>query len=538
MTTTVRGVGARLRVRRPVDPETGLPKSVRRGYGVLASTVLGILLLAVVGALMGPGWEPAPVTDPIEVATSSTAITGAPALEHYDTRSTVVTVQLDGATVEARITVPVGAPQPMPGVVFVHGAGTGEFSGAFVDQAQRLAEAGIATMVPNKRLDTYTTRYRDYVAMAADYERSVDVLRAWKGVDPHGVGVYAESEGGWIAPVMAADDPGIAFVALVSDPVVPPRQQVAFAIDQYLRNTGVPHGVFRAIPRAAGMSLPGGGFEYVDFDVRPYLKRTSQPIFVAYGTADASMPIVQGAQQILADTAASGNHAVTVRYYAGADHGLRVGKVVLPQFEDDLAAWVRGLPGTGTSGPVVAGDEPQQLFLAGPVSQPRWLGDGDVLVAIVLGAAGLIVLPGVGAVADRAVRAIVGAYRRRRHPGRPVLRGPRWAEGIAWRLVAVGVGVLATVVALVWYLVAMARIAMDYQHNALVVQGGWLLVRGLGIWVVVAMVLLGRRMLDVRVSGRRVAPGAVRLVGTWCAALGTMTLLVVLAYWGVYQLGI
>jgi hypothetical protein len=97
---------------------------------------------------------------------------------------------------------------------------------------------------------------------------------------------------------------------------------------------------------------------------------------------------------------------------------------------------------------------------------------------------------------------------------------------------------MATVVALVWYLVSIARIAMDYQHNDLVVEGGWLLVRGLGLWVVVAIVLLGRRMLDVRISGRRVAPGVVRLVGTWSAAIGTLTLLVLLAYWGVYQLGI
>ena len=81
-------------------------------------------------------------------------------------------------------------------------------------------------------------------------------------------------------------------------------------------------------------------------------------------------------------------------------------------------------------------------------------------------------------------------------------------------------------------------VAMDYQRDALVVQGGWLVVRGLGIWVVVAIVLLGRRMVDVRASGRRVAPGVVRLVGTWCAGIGTLGLLVVLAYWGVYQLGI
>ncbi len=170
--------------------------------------------------------------------------------------------------------------------------------------------------------------------------------------------------------------------------------------------------------------------------------------------------------------------------------------------------------------------------------QPRWLGDGDVLVAIVLSAAGLIVVPGLAVVTDRGARAVISARHRRRYPGRPVLRGPRWAPGIAWRLAGVGLGVIATVVTLVWYLVAIARIAMDYQHNALVVQGGWLLVRVLGTWVVVAMVLLGRRMLDVRTSGRPVAPGAVRLVGTWCLAIGTLTLLVVLAYWGVYQLGI
>ena len=95
---------------------------------------------------------------------------------------------------------------------------------------------------------------------------------------------------------MAAQDPSIAFVVLVSSPVVPPREQAAFAVDSYLRNTGVPHGVFRAIPRAVGMSLPGGGFEYADFDVTPYQRQMRQPVFVVYGTGDASMPVIQGAR--------------------------------------------------------------------------------------------------------------------------------------------------------------------------------------------------------------------------------------------------
>jgi alpha-beta hydrolase superfamily lysophospholipase len=531
----LRSVQARLRARQPSGPGPAVPHRVGRAYGVVASSVLGMLLLAVLGAVMGPRWDPLPMTDPIEVRTTSTAITGAPALGSYRTRSTVVTIQLDGTSVDARVTVPLGAPEPMPGVVFVHGAGTGKYAEAFVDQAYRLASAGIATLVPDKRLDTYSMRHRDYVAMAADYLRSVDVLRDWDGVDPDRVGVYAESEGAWIAPVMAAQDPGIAFVALISDPVVPPRQQMAFAMDQYLRNTGVPGGVFRAIPRAAGMSLPGGGFEYVDFDVRPYLAQVDQPLFVAYGTADASMPIVQGAKEILAD---AGTGQVTVRYYAGADHGLKVDKKVSTQFTDDLSGWVLGLPETASAPPRVAGAAPQQLYLATPVPQPRWLASGDLLVGLVIAAAALVVLPWLLTPLDRLVRGIWGWRRRRRAPGRPVLPGPRWAPGIAWRLAAVSFGAVGTTVALVWYLVAIARIAMDYQHNALVVQGGWLLVRALGLWIVVAVVLLGRRMLDVRAAGSRVAPGVVRLIGTWAAGIGTVTLLVVLAYWGVYQLGV
>ena len=91
----MRGVGARLRSRPVVDPETSLGRGVRRGYGVLASVVLGVLLLAVVGALLGPSWEPAPLTDPIAVTSPATAITGAPALGHYPTRTSIVTVRLN-----------------------------------------------------------------------------------------------------------------------------------------------------------------------------------------------------------------------------------------------------------------------------------------------------------------------------------------------------------------------------------------------------------------------------------------------------------
>jgi uncharacterized protein len=509
-------------------------------YRVIAGTAVGVILLAVVGAALGPQWDPQPLTDPLRVETSSTAIGGAPALRSYATTQRDVPIQLDGGvTVTARLTVPVDAPDDVPGVVFLHGAGTGSHATAFSDQVRALSQAGVATLVPDKNLETYSARHRDYVAMAADYDRSVQYLRGVPGVDPDRVGIYAESEGAWIGPVLAAQDKRLAFVVLTSAPVVPPREQAAFAVDSYLRNTGVPKGVFRAIPRAVGMSIPGGGFEYADFDVTPWQRQMKQPVLIVYGTADASMPIVQGAEQILRDTAIAGNPDVTVRYYAGANHGLHLDGglgPMSPDFLRDLPGWVLGLPETAHASPRIAGDQPFQEFLASPVPQPRWLGSGTVVFGLVIGAFGLLLLVPAGVWASRGVEAVV-AGRRRRH-GLEVERGPRFGRGIGPRLAAVGAGSVVTVLALVWYLVAIARLALDYQRNGWVVTGGWLLVRGLGIAVVVAAVLLLRRVWHHSLRGAGVAPGIVRIVAFWAVVVASLVLLVVLAYWGVFQLGI
>ncbi|WP_456825477.1 alpha/beta hydrolase family protein [Cellulomonas sp. P5_E12] len=517
--------------------ETDVDRHVGGWYRVAASTALGVVLLAVLGAVMGPQWDPVPLADPLTVETTSTAIGSAAPVPRYQVRTSVVTVQLDGTTVDAQISEPVGAEGPLPGVVFVHGAGTGRYDTAFLQQAHELAASGIVAMVPNKRLDTYTTRHRDYPLMAADYDASVALLQSREGVDPDRVGIYAESEGGWIAPVMAAQDPSIAFVVLVSSPVVPPREQAAFAVDSYLRNTGVPHGVFRAIPRAVGMSLPGGGFEYADFDVTPYQRQMSQPVFVVYGTGDASMPTIQGAEQVLRDTAIAGNGDVTVRYYEGANHGIRVDGEVDADFLRDLSGWVLGQPATADASPRIAGAQPVQTYVAARVPEPRWFGDGDLVVALAVAAVALILLGPLAVLVARGVEETTDRVRRRGGAAVTV-PGPRFARGVLPLLVALGLGALLTVVALVWYIVSVARLALDYQRNDVVVQGGWVAVRVLGIAVVVVGVLLLRRCRRVRLAGGHPAPGIVRTSVLWAGVVGSVILLIVLAYWGVFQLGI
>ncbi|MDM7831545.1 acyl-CoA thioester hydrolase/BAAT C-terminal domain-containing protein [Cellulomonas sp. MW9] len=481
---------------------------------------------------MGPQWDPVPLADPILAESPSTAIGGAPTLGSYPVRIERVTVQLDGTTVGAKIRIPVGAPEPMPGVVFVHGAGTGSSETAFSEQTAAMAAAGIVTMVPDKRLDTYSARHRDYVAMAADYERSVALLRVHEGVDPARVGVYGESEGAWIAPVMAASDPRLAFVVLASAPVVPPREQAAFAADNYLRNTNVPHGVFRAIPRAVGMALPGGGFEYADFDVTPFQRKMTQPVLMVYGTGDSSMPIVQGAEQVLRDTAIAGNGDVTVRYYAGANHGLKIDGVMAASFLTDLSGWVLGLPATAAAPPRIAGDQPTQEFVAAPVPEPSWLRDGDVVIATVLVGAGLIVLPLVLVPGARAVEVV------RRRRGRATAVVHRFPRGIPLRMVVCALGAVLTVAGLVWYLVAIAKLALDYEQNDVVVKGGWVGVRLLGIAAVAALVVLLQREREALALVGRQAEGVLRAISFWAVVVGCSVVLVVLAYWGVFQLGI
>ncbi|MEN5073647.1 acyl-CoA thioester hydrolase/BAAT C-terminal domain-containing protein [Isoptericola cucumis] len=543
----------------------------------IATSAAILVGLALVGAVAGPQWDPVPVSDHLVPATSDTTVHGASdpgavgEVGEFEVRETPVSIPLDGTEVGGLLRQPLDAQGEVlggrPGLVYVHGAGTGKSTEAFVESATALASAGVVTLVPDKRLDTYTTRDRDYVAMAADYERSVDLLRATDGVDADRVGVYGESEGTWIVPIMQAQDPAIATTVLVSAPVVPPRQQAAFAVDNYLRNTGVPDQVFRAIPRAVGMQLPGGGFDYADFDVRPWLEQQTAPVLMAYGAADPSMPVEQGARQVIADTAVGGDDApVTVRFYADANHGINVptpapgGGTEMhlhPDFARDVATWVQGMPGTADAEPRIAGAQPNQLYLASAVPQPLWWGNGDIVVGGVLVGVGLLVAGPLVWIVHALVRRVVRP--------RSAVPAPRLGRGLRTALAGLGAGSVATMVALVVYLLAVAQLALDYQRDDLVVQGGWVGVRLLGVATAVAAALVLRRVVDGRAARRAalaagadtgpdgegpapaagetpdhvvVARGWPAHLTFWCVVVGSLALLLTLAYWGVYQLGI
>lgn len=204
--------------------------SVRRVASVIVTAMAMTLVFATLGWAMMPQWNTRPYTKHIVIASADTTITPAHAnIPHegrYRTRETRLSIKTgDGVTLPAVLREPVGAPGPRPACLFIHGSGT---SGAedFGDIANAMASAGIVTLVPAKRNDNYTVLHRDYPRFAREYGRSLDVLRGRIGVDPAKTGIYAESEGTWIATILTSKRQDIAFAVLTSAPVFNGREQM------------------------------------------------------------------------------------------------------------------------------------------------------------------------------------------------------------------------------------------------------------------------------------------------------------------------
>jgi hypothetical protein len=116
--------------------------------------------------------------------------------------------------------------------------------------------------------------------------------------------------------------------------------------------------------------------------------------------------------------------------------------------------------------------------------------------------------------------------------------GPGRDRTLTRRLALLSAASVATVVALVWYLVAVARLAVGYERNGWIVQGGWVAVRALGLVAVYAAAAVVVRLRRLRRGGEPMAHGVLGHVLLWGTCAASAALLVVLAYWGVYQLGI
>ncbi|WP_182050794.1 alpha/beta hydrolase family protein [Changpingibacter yushuensis] len=491
----------------------------------LSLWIVFVLALGLWGSWAGPGWNPQPMRSLIVPEASDTSITTSidtADVGTYAVESTVVTITLrDGTDIPATLRAPIGFDGLAPGMLFIHGTGTSSYR-SFTEEATDIASAGIVTLVPEKRTDDYTATHRDYEELALDFEDAFEYLVNQAGVDPHRSGLYGVSEGCFIAPIVATARDDVSLVVLVSAPVLPIREQGALAADTYLRNLGVPDRLLQAIPRLIGQDFGSGTFDYIDFDVSTYQRQMTMPILMLYGTGDMSMPTIQGPLILRDDLAEAGNTDLTLRYYDGADHGLKVDKVLDRNAMQDIADWVNDLPFTADASPRVAGAQPNQSYVASTPGRPHWFASGTTAIAIL--AIGLI-----ATVITIPLSALSFVRRKGRRPFD--LRGCGGQLNIA------SLGVLLSVVVAAGYVMAVAELALSYQQNKIVVQGGWLIaeiVALLAAWLVVRFAFKCwreyRRCRESDEGRMSRAASAIQIF----AILGQVTLLLAVAYWGFF----
>lgn len=197
-------------------------------------------------------------------------------------------------------------------------------------------------------------------------------------VDSRRVGLWGNSQGGWVVPLAASLDPDVAFIIMVSGPAVSPAEQGLYGIEHFSRARGFPEQEVRkavtlhdAINEAARQHLPyahisalltrdanqawetfyGAWDEpmwsffqlIMDYDPLPALERVRCPILALFGERDMVVPVQQSVSLMQQTFVRRGQQQATIHVFPDADHGIRLdgGERLAPGFCETMLQWIQ-----------------------------------------------------------------------------------------------------------------------------------------------------------------------------------------------------
>jgi uncharacterized protein len=196
-----------------------------------------------------------------------------------------VRVGVDAAT----LTLPQGR-SPFPAVAMVHGAGASTRDEFDVFTAY-LALHGVAVLADDKRgVGESRGKYPGDLAtdstidlLARDAQREGRFLATLRQVDPARVGLFGDSQAGWIIPLAAAREPAVRWMLLNVGPTTTVGETDFWA--QLAGQSEAPPSGTRAEMLAQVRSRGRSGF-----DPMPYLRRLQIPALWMYGSDDRNIP--------------------------------------------------------------------------------------------------------------------------------------------------------------------------------------------------------------------------------------------------------
>ena len=292
----------------------------------------------------------------------------------YRSEDVTVTNAAGKSVLAGTLTLPPGQGRA-PAVVLISGSGLQnrdeELMGhkPFLVLADYLTRHGIAVLRYDDRGAGKST---GNAADATSEDFAGDALAAWqylrtrREIDPRRVGFLGHSEGGLIAPMLAARTPGVAFIVMLAGPGVPGDEIMLKQSARIMKAGGAPDSAIaananlqkqvfailreetdtaRITERLNAIPVPGrpeakAGLVkqslspwlryFVRYDPVPALTKVTCPVLALNGELDTQVDADQNLPAIEAALKKSGNKDFTVTRLPGLNHLLQTCKTGLP----------------------------------------------------------------------------------------------------------------------------------------------------------------------------------------------------------------
>jgi alpha-beta hydrolase superfamily lysophospholipase len=308
------------------------------------------------------------------------AAAGAPSIEEREITFTNGDVTLAGSLL---LPAAGGTRGPVAAIVFLHGSGAeGGWASRFL--ATQAATQGMAALVFDKRgVGRSTGDWRGAAPddLVGDGVAAVAWLRRQPGIAPGHVGIHGHSQGGTLAPLVAARSGSVAFVVASAAAGVPLDSVELFSVLNAVlpraRTAADSAGARAYVSELVAVGYHGGARHRLDSLVaalgnRPWFfeppaptdsywsfsKTFGQirpldwwpwirvPVLLVYGAEDRRVPAAESARWIAEALRRAGNSDVTVRIFPGADHSFRLPPtasgwpVTAPGYVSALREWL------------------------------------------------------------------------------------------------------------------------------------------------------------------------------------------------------
>jgi pimeloyl-ACP methyl ester carboxylesterase len=304
-----------------------------------------------------------------------------------------VTFHNGDVTLRGTLTIPVGKGLH-PAIVLIPGSGPARRPGGF--WIPFFARHGIAMLVFDKRGAGESTgdwTKSTYYDLAADALAAVQLLKNHKGIDPKQIGLWGNSEGGWVAPLAASRSADVAFLMVRSGSALPVWRTVLHEAEGQLRDgnnlsedeirgaLALKQSVERIALEKKNWDeawleidaeyqkarnekwlnyvavTPKGNWFWQwwrlrgNYDPTSTLEKIRCPVLVLLGEVDWPIPSKESAAAFERAFKTSGNRDYTIRILPKANHGLLEGetgfasesprlKRYVPGYMDGMASWL------------------------------------------------------------------------------------------------------------------------------------------------------------------------------------------------------